>query len=188
MKTPRRSRNRFSKDKDDQEIFMPKVKIKPVERNPENVTLHVRNYPTPEHSEQTFTESAIHSINSSFGNTIGDTSIEGHMMFLSSKTGKKRRRDKHRNRYSPELGSLSKEHKRKRKKKSLDIENPNPHPRITIKVKKILRKFELFYFSCGIIRLNRFQCPPVKWHLPQIPNAFMSTTKAMIHHLHYLFS
>ncbi|KRT80043.1 PHD finger motif containing protein, partial [Oryctes borbonicus] len=135
MKTPRRSRNRFSKDKEDQDIFTPKVKIKPVERNPENVTVHVRNYPTPEHSEMTYTEPAIHSINSSFGNSTADTSVEGHTMFLSSKAAKKRRRDKHRNRYSPELGSPSKEHKRKRKKKSLDIENPNPHPRITIKVK-----------------------------------------------------
>lgn len=52
---------------------------------------------------------------------------EGH------KSGKKRRREKHRSRYSPELGSSGKEHKRKRKKKSIDIDEI-PHPRITIKV------------------------------------------------------
>ncbi|XP_076250118.1 PHD finger protein 14 isoform X3 [Rhynchophorus ferrugineus] len=53
---------------------------------------------------------------------------EGH------KSAKKRRREKHRNRYSPELG---KEHKRKRKKRSLDIDEDLPHPRITIKIKPI---------------------------------------------------
>ncbi|KAK9731321.1 PHD-finger [Popillia japonica] len=137
MKTPRRSRNRFSKDKD-QDVFTPKVKIKPVERNPdEDITLHAKSYSDLEHSELTYTEPARCSINSSFGNSTADTNTSGHMIFLSSKTGKKRRRDKHRNRYSPELGSPSKEHKRKRKKKSLDIENPNPHPRITIKIKPI---------------------------------------------------
>lgn len=54
---------------------------------------------------------------------------------LSSKSAKKRRREKHRSRYSPDMLNPSREHKRKRKKKSLDIENPNVvHPRITIKV------------------------------------------------------
>ncbi|CAH1126350.1 unnamed protein product [Ceutorhynchus assimilis] len=55
---------------------------------------------------------------------------EGH------KSSKKRRREKHRNRYSPELGSI-KEHKRKHKKKILTVEENLPHPRITIKIKSI---------------------------------------------------
>ncbi|XP_050296490.1 PHD finger protein 14 isoform X2 [Anthonomus grandis grandis] len=62
--------------------------------------------------------------------------VDGHEGHKS----KKRRRDKHRNRYSPELGMSSKEHKRKRKKKSVEIEENSsniPHPRITIKIKSI---------------------------------------------------
>lgn len=57
------------------------------------------------------------------------------------KQNRKRRKEKHRNRYSPDfMRSPSKEHKRKRKKKSQDdMENPNDSsgvnkPRITIKV------------------------------------------------------
>lgn len=134
MKTPRRSRSRYSKeDKIDTEIFTPKVKIKPVEPSP-NITIHVKNY-TTDSSEQNSSKYSNHH-DTSIGisqNYSMETSVDGQPMVISSKSGKKRRRDKHRSRYSPEVGSM-KEHKRKRKKKSLDIENPNPHPRITIKV------------------------------------------------------
>lgn len=72
--------------------------------------------------------------NQSYGDQSLNNSVEGQTMIISSRSGKKRRRDKHRSRYSPDADGSIKEHKRKRKKKSLDIENPNPHPRITIKV------------------------------------------------------
>lgn len=70
-----------------------------------------------------------------------ETSIENTLANLSSdiatyKANRKRRKEKHRSRYSPDLlRSPSKSHKHKRKKKTQDMENPNPpHPRITIKV------------------------------------------------------
>lgn len=58
---------------------------------------------------------------------------------VSYKSARKRRKEKHRSRYSPDLlRSPTKAHKHKRKKKSLDIECPDiPHPRITIKVSSI---------------------------------------------------
>lgn len=71
-----------------------------------------------------------------------ESSIENTLANLSSdiatyKANRKRRKEKHRSRYSPDLlRSPSKSHKHKRKKKMQDMENPElPHPRITIKVK-----------------------------------------------------
>ncbi|CAH0763876.1 unnamed protein product [Diatraea saccharalis] len=73
-----------------------------------------------------------------------ESSIESTLANLSSdiatyKANRKRRKEKHRSRYSPELlRSPSKSHKHKRKKKCQDMENPEmPHPRITIKIKPI---------------------------------------------------
>lgn len=151
VKTPRRSRSRYSKEsKYDQEVFTPKVKIKPVERepmNPEvtsNVTIHVKNYGSP--NQANVTSNVVPYINNEekpkesenqnngYGESVLNSTMEGQTMIISSRSGKKRRREKHRSRYSPDALHPTKEHKRKRKKKSLDIENPNPHPRITIKV------------------------------------------------------
>ncbi|CAB3238823.1 unnamed protein product [Arctia plantaginis] len=73
-----------------------------------------------------------------------ESSIESTLANLSSdiatyKANRKRRKEKHRSRYSPDLlRSPSKSHKHKRKKKTQDLENPEPpHPRITIKIKPI---------------------------------------------------
>ncbi|KAH9638454.1 hypothetical protein HF086_016779 [Spodoptera exigua] len=73
-----------------------------------------------------------------------ESSIESTLANLSSdiatyKANRKRRKEKHRSRYSPDLlRSPSKSHKHKRKKKTQDLENPDPpHPRITIKIKPI---------------------------------------------------
>lgn len=70
-----------------------------------------------------------------------ESSIENTLANLSSdiamyKANRKRRKEKHRSRYSPDLlRTPSKSHKHKRKKKTQDMENPDPpHPRITIKV------------------------------------------------------
>lgn len=92
--------------------------------------------------------------NLSFSSLLGDgkerdskaieSSIENTLANLSSdiatyKANRKRRKEKHRSRYSPDLlRSPSKSHKHKRKKKTQDMENPDvPHPRITIKIKPI---------------------------------------------------
>nr|XP_022908954.1 PHD finger protein 14 isoform X1 [Onthophagus taurus] len=138
---PRRSRGRFSKDKSDQESsFTPKVKIKPLERpssSPKNEDREV---------EMEMMNSMVNNEDVSFNNSCNvpveanpvDTTGLETILITSVKSGKKRRRDKHKNRYSPELGGSVREHKRKRKKKSIDLENPNPpHPRITIKIKPI---------------------------------------------------
>ncbi|XP_060801799.1 PHD finger protein 14 isoform X3 [Amyelois transitella] len=73
-----------------------------------------------------------------------ESSIESTLANLSSdiatyKANRKRRKEKHRSRYSPDfMRSPSKSHKHKRKKKTQDMENPEtPHPRITIKIKPI---------------------------------------------------
>lgn len=74
-----------------------------------------------------------------------ESSIENTLANLSSdiatyKANRKRRKEKHRSRYSPDfMRTPSKSHKHKRKKKLQDMENPNepPHPRITIKIKPI---------------------------------------------------
>lgn len=136
-KGSRRSRTRHSKDntENQNEIFTPKVKIKPVEPHPNLIpenSNHVSHYNYPNNS-----------VNSEPMNTlVCTTSIDGSEInneqcyIIGGKSGKKRRRDKHRSHNSTEDGNPSREHKRKRKKKSLDIENPNnnSHPRITIKV------------------------------------------------------
>ncbi|XP_018579078.1 PHD finger protein 14 isoform X2 [Anoplophora glabripennis] len=148
VKTPRRSRSRYSKEnKSDQETSSPpKLKIKPVgpiesKSSPTSPLLHVRKHshsfnrtlPSLSTSHDTnIQDMSLNSTTESNGlKVILDNCIEGH------KSAKKRRREKHRNRYSPDLGISSKEHKRKRKKKSLDIEDTLPHPRITIKIKPI---------------------------------------------------
>lgn len=152
VKTPRRSR--YSRDpKFNQQVFTPKVIIKPVEREPQiqnipNVTLNVRNYPTPnENVTQTFdqNERRLTNQNNGYDGEISHNSIEGQVMNISSRSGKKRRREKHRSRYSPDAVHSTKEHKRKRKKKSLDMENPNPHPRITIKVSLVNIYFNIHF-------------------------------------------
>lgn len=148
VKTPRRSRSRYSKDnktdKSDIEVSSPpKLKIKPVgetetKSNPTSPLLHIRRsshshrspeFNTSQELKVAQNESMNISIDSINVPVILDTSIgENH------KSAKKRRREKHRNRYSPELGMSNREHKRKRKKKSLDLDEMIPHPRITIKV------------------------------------------------------
>lgn len=55
------------------------------------------------------------------------------------KSNRKRRKEKHRSRYSPDMMKSSKSHKHKRKKRSLSKECPEiPHRRITIKVKILM--------------------------------------------------
>lgn len=130
-KGARRSRTRHSKE--NEEVFTPKVKIKPVEP-----------YPNPDPVPEQTQVSNSFNISNSFNDNanppivceINNSDITDQNCYvMSGKSGKKRRRDKHRNRYSPDDGNPSKEHKRKRKKKSLDIENPNnTQRRITIKV------------------------------------------------------
>lgn len=115
VKTPRRSKSRYSREaRSEPEVTTPKLKIKPVEPV---------SAPTP---EVIIIENNTPEIN-------GYQSLDNSKIHIS-KSAKKRRREKHKNRYSPELGGSSKEHKRKRKKKSLDFDTPMPHPRITIKV------------------------------------------------------
>ncbi|KAF5303425.1 hypothetical protein FQA39_LY09969 [Lamprigera yunnana] len=148
VKTPRRSRSLYSREfKSDNELFAPKVIIKTVERDPShseitsNVTIHVKNYNSPTPINEPYKAEEIHKSkheeNHNGYDNIGNT-IEGQTMIISSRSSKKRRREKHRSRYSPDALRPSKEHKRKRKKKSLDIESPTPpHPRITIKIRPI---------------------------------------------------
>ncbi|KAJ3640977.1 hypothetical protein Zmor_027508 [Zophobas morio] len=122
VKTPRRSKSRYSREaRSDPEMSTPKLKIKPVE--PEK--------PKQDENQDTLTEVVVTHTGEMNGFQMKES--KGHV----SKSGKKRRREKHKNRYSPELGSPMKEHKRKRKKKSFDLDEPMPHPRITIKIKPI---------------------------------------------------
>lgn len=81
-----------------------------------------------------------------------ESSIESTLANLSSdiatyKANRKRRKEKHRSRYSPDLlRSPSKSHKHKRKKKNQDMENPETHhPRITIKVTLLSLLKDMFY-------------------------------------------
>lgn len=134
-------RTRHSKENSElqPEIFTPKVKIKPVKPEPNPEINHVPNVSNVSFSYKNFN-------NTSHNSSDLSPSVEmnsDNVYIIGGKSGKKRRRDKHRSRYSPEDGTNpSKEHKRKRKKKSLDIENPNvSHPRITIKV-------EAHLFNC----------------------------------------
>lgn len=126
--------SRYSKEeKMEAEVFTPKVKIKPVEPSP-NITIHVKNYSNENTNHSVSFTNHHESSKEITQNYSMETSVDGQPMVISSRSGKKRRRDKHRSRYSPEVSGSGKEHKRKRKKKSFDMENPNPHPRITIKV------------------------------------------------------
>ncbi|KAK9880980.1 hypothetical protein WA026_014330 [Henosepilachna vigintioctopunctata] len=142
LNTPRRSKSRYSREaRSDTESTTPVIKIKPLELSPKPKYV-IRSMSSDENlsdarvikrtniiddkdvQDSFYSQSdVIDKINLTNGS-------EGH------KSSKKRRRDKHRSRYSPELGSSSREHKRKRKKKSLDIDEM-PHPRITIKIKPI---------------------------------------------------
>lgn len=165
-KGSRRSRTRHSKDLESSdiqvEVFTPKVKIKPVEPHP------MQHNPITNHYDVSSSTSSHNYVNSPFPTTappiinnaflasnpqlicttsyntspLLNTSLDSQPIIIA-RSGKKRRRDKHRSRYSPDNISSSKEHKRKRKKKSLDIENPNTisHPRITIKVYAILFEY-----------------------------------------------
>ncbi|XP_008194450.1 PHD finger protein 14 isoform X4 [Tribolium castaneum] len=129
VKTPRRSKSRYSREaRSDPEVSTPKLKIKPVEPVSEPTPTPT---PTPEIVPiQTSHSEVVSEMN-------GFQSLDGSSKIHVSKSGKKRRREKHKNRYSPDLGAPSKEHKRKRKKKSLDFDDHMPHPRITIKIKPI---------------------------------------------------
>lgn len=143
-KGARRSRTRHSKDNSDPqpEIITPtpKVKIKPVEPHP---TARIPGSESNHVSPYNYTNSNnynSHNSDAKLSATLTNSeSFNTEPCYtIGGKSGKKRRRDKHRSRYSPDDGTNhSREHKRKRKKKSLDIENPNdiPHPRITIKVR-----------------------------------------------------
>lgn len=159
VKTPRRSRSRYSRenrtDKSDSEVSSPpKLKIKPVgnkdtKSNPASPVIHVEkhsHYHNPEFDvEQTFEETpndnlgALNLQNDSNSMSTEPNNVQAVLnpnIGDNHKSAKKRRREKHRNRYSPELGVTNREHKRKRKKKSLDFEEILPHPRITIKVRQ----------------------------------------------------
>lgn len=79
-------------------------------------------------------------IESSIENTVANLTFD----IANYKANRKRRKEKHRSRYSPDLLRSTSKHKHKRKKKNQDIENPGPpHPRITIKV----CFFCLFYYD-----------------------------------------
>lgn len=129
VKTPRRTKSKYSKetlsDANTSQDNTPKLKIKPVEPLPKEPRVYIRSF--------SLDEQLLQSPNEIKENPIEIVTINGTE---SHKSSKKRRREKHRSRYSPDLGGSSKEHKRKRKKKSLDIEEI-PHPRITIKIKPI---------------------------------------------------
>lgn len=124
-----------------------------------SITPIVADSPNESHNEQSNDstnnaqgkDSSFYSQNLSFSALLNDSkerdsktiesSIESTLANLSSdiamyKANRKRRKEKHRSRYSPDLmRSPSKSHKHKRKKKTQDMENPEmPHPRITIKV------------------------------------------------------
>ncbi|XP_060523888.1 PHD finger protein 14 isoform X2 [Cylas formicarius] len=145
VKTPRRSRSRYSREhaSDPETPSAPKLKIKPLElqqlvmeaspprklKKEQRISLH---------SDLSSPEKGTHALRQQPASSDGDIHVVLENDFTEShKSAKKRRREKHRNRYSPELGGMGKEHKRKRKKKSLDMEEALPHPRITIKIKPI---------------------------------------------------
>lgn len=161
VKTSRRSRSIYSKES--RESFTPKVKIKPVEPNPEEkpITQDINyeiNTPTDATTNELNDTNVSTQSNTTFNasteitNSYSIVNNSTEEVVISSKSSKKRRREKHRNRYSPDTGMIVKEHKRKRKKKSLDIEctPPNiPHPRITIKVCFL----SIYYFILTLIIL-----------------------------------
>lgn len=157
VKAPRRSRSCYSKEfRSDQETLTPKVKIKPIgPKSPEimaNVSVVVTDIMAANQLHSKYSKLSVVACDGQEGAVKGGDPIEqgevvamknglegGEAVVMSSR--KKRRREKHRNRYSPDMDGGSKEHKRKRKKKSLDIEeSPTPHPRITIKVPNIIIK------------------------------------------------
>ncbi|KAG5874660.1 hypothetical protein JTB14_006511 [Gonioctena quinquepunctata] len=128
VKTPRRSRSIYSNrdSKSEYELASPpKLKIKPL-----SPTINRKSPPAQQSSKIESFSNLISELAETNGvQIVVDNGYDG-----GHKSGKKRRREKHRNRYSPDLG---REHKRKRKKKSLDVEESLPHPRITIKIKPI---------------------------------------------------
>lgn len=75
-------------------------------------------------------------------NPVPHQNVEENSMIITNqdeqqiyKLNRKRRKEKHRSRYSPDMMKSSKSHKHKRKKRSLSKECPEiPHRRITIKV------------------------------------------------------
>ena len=161
VKTPRRSKSRYSREaRSDPEMSTPKLKIKPVE--PEK--------PKQDENQDTLTEVVVTHTGEMNGFQMKES--KGHV----SKSGKKRRREKHKNRYSPELGSPMKEHKRKRKKKSFDLDEPMPHPRITIKVIVQTGQKKIEFFVC---RSNPFRCQRAKWRQNRILSVSMYRTTRM---------
>lgn len=150
VKTPRRSRSRYSRDnktdKSDSEVSSPpKLKIKAMgpsdtKFSPTSPVAHARRH---SHSHRSPDFNASQELKEKQNETLNISPDSNNfqpvldsIMSENHKSAKKRRREKHRNRYSPDLGMTTKEHKRKRKKKSLDIEDTLPHPRITIKVSR----------------------------------------------------
>lgn len=154
VKTPRRSRSLYSREnkseKSDSEVSSPpKLKIKTVEVTNlrSNVTSPSLPAKSRDRSQNNFEFDLSQELKEPKPESMDiprDTSniqsIPDQGVTENHKSAKKRRREKHRNRYSPDLGISNKEHKRKRKKKSLDMDEILPHPRITIKVKSF------FYF------------------------------------------
>ncbi|CAH2001402.1 unnamed protein product [Acanthoscelides obtectus] len=114
---------------------LPKLKIKPMEEGrQEDTTSHKWIY---HHSSQQISPvtNGVSSIQSDSQLQVVLNSSKTSDCINGPKSSKKRRREKHRNSYSPGLDAFSiKEHKRKRKKKRFDLDNKVPHPRITIKV------------------------------------------------------
>ncbi|KAL1505491.1 hypothetical protein ABEB36_005050 [Hypothenemus hampei] len=169
MKTPRRSRSVYSRDRSDpieNTPVTPKLKIKPVsspdgssftesppqkfkrrhssthdhkkhEKHAETKRKHFVSEKLDVSSDQQSTVDLLAELGRSNNDIEVVLDNEHTEVHDGHKSSKKRRREKHRNRYSPELGLSSKEHKRKRKKKSQDLGESLPHPRITIKIKSI---------------------------------------------------
>ncbi|CAH1100434.1 unnamed protein product [Psylliodes chrysocephalus] len=129
MKTPRRSRSIYSnrESRSDQDVITPPtLKIKPVD------TLEM-----PSVSEKKpLTKDSFSNLLSELSETNGIQIVVDNGYEGSHKSGKKRRREKHRSR-NLDSPDVAREHKRKRKKKCLDMEEILPHPRITIKIKPI---------------------------------------------------
>ncbi|XP_018361450.1 PREDICTED: PHD finger protein 14 isoform X2 [Trachymyrmex cornetzi] len=111
--------------------------IKPVGPQPSTVE------PT-QVSESVYNQQSVNNITIREGSPEYMVASADGMEVVSQRSGKKRRREKHK-RYSPDPITGIKQRKRKHKRKSLDIENPEVqsqpeiHRRITIKIKPIRR-------------------------------------------------
>lgn len=114
----------YRESRSDQDVITPPtLKIKPVD------TLEM-----PSVSEKKpLTKDSFSNLLSELSETNGIQIVVDNGYEGSHKSGKKRRREKHRSR-NLDSPDVAREHKRKRKKKCLDMEEILPHPRITIKV------------------------------------------------------